>query len=116
MIIAMATAASAAAMAIIKMVKKNLPFKNPNWKERRREIKSHSVRQKNIKQICANEALSGNAYNYQSIEAPPSTKPPIKYCDITGYPVHVESYRASIWIGIASLFSTIEQSVRTSNY
>lgn len=67
--------------------KKSLPFRDNDWRERRKDPKSNFARQKTIKQICAAEASSGYAYNYQSVEAPPSVKPPIKYCDITGYPV-----------------------------
>lgn len=67
--------------------KKGLPFRDNSWRERRRDPKTTFTRQKTIKQICAAEAASGNPYNYQSVEAPPSTRPIIKYCDITGYPV-----------------------------
>jgi hypothetical protein len=67
--------------------KKSLTFRDDSWRERRRDPKTTFTRQKTIKQICAAEAASGYAYNYQSIEAPPSVRPAIKYCDITGYPV-----------------------------
>ena len=57
--------------------KKELPFKNPNYKHKR-----YGFKKSGLKQLLQQE--SWQPVNYLSIDAPPSTKPLKKYCDLCG--------------------------------
>jgi len=61
--------------------KKQLPFKNPDYKRDKKRPRN------NLKQILKSEKYSllpSDVPTYQNIAAPPSNYPTKKYCDITG--------------------------------
>ncbi|CAD8186739.1 unnamed protein product [Paramecium pentaurelia] len=61
-------------------------FKNSQWQARRKELKSRRQSQsRKFNNIKAQVQINNSAFNYLSIEAPPSLKPAKKYCDITGF-------------------------------
>ncbi|CAD8080392.1 unnamed protein product [Paramecium primaurelia] len=59
-------------------------FKNSKWQARKKELKSRRQSQSR-KFNNAQIQIINSAFNYLSIEAPPSLKPAKKYCDITGF-------------------------------
>ena len=71
-------------------------YKNPNWPERKRELKNSRNQRttKSIKNIRVIDSPCDPVFNCIipsyvdcSIDVGPSSKPAQKYCDITGYEV-----------------------------
>ncbi|CAD8099929.1 unnamed protein product [Paramecium sonneborni] len=61
-------------------------FKNSSWQARKKELKSRRQSQsRKFNNIKAQVQINNSAFNYLSIEAPPSLKPAKRYCDVTGF-------------------------------
>ncbi|KAJ8666856.1 hypothetical protein QAD02_008518 [Eretmocerus hayati] len=97
----------------IESPNKPLPtFKNPHFQQKFRPTANFGKKRiwRSLKQVLTQERAlpwPPEVVHYSSINAPPSSKPPKKYSDISGLPAHYTDPQTKLYYATADEFMTV---------